>query len=634
MCGICGVVRSESNRTVHDRLIESLCDTIVNRGPDERGVFACRQVGLGSQRLSIIDLEGGSQPIFNEDRTLAVVLNGEIYNYHELTRLLIERGHRFYTRSDTETIVHAYEEFKDDFPSHLNGMFAFALWDEKERRLILARDRTGIKPLYYAFFDQSLIFGSELKVLLAYPNMPRNLDLSALNEYMSFEYVPTPKTIFQGIFKLPPGSTLIFEKGKIRIQPYWDVNLAASEQVRRKRPEEYVSELTEVLRESIRKEMVSDVPIGVLLSGGLDSSAVAAFMAECAPNRLESFSIIFDDPSFDESQYASEVARFVGAKPHEMKLTPQMMLELAPRIVEFLDEPLGDSSIIPTYLLCQFTRSHVKVALGGDGGDELFGGYSTLQAHRLFQYYERLAPSFLRSQILPKLVKALPVSFDNISFDFKLRRFIAGHGKPPIVRHHQWLGSFTPEQKQRLFASDILTSLTETNQTYSVALEHLKNASNVKELINQILYCDMKLYLEGDILPKVDRSSMACSLEVRAPLLNHTLVEYVTALPYDLKLNGMTTKYILRKLLKGRLPERILQRGKKGFNIPVAKWLAKELKPLALDMLSPAKLKSQGIFNPTYVQRLLDEHLAKRFDHRKLLWTLLIFQMWYDRWAK
>lgn len=346
----------------------------------------------------------------------------------------------------------------------------------------------------------------------------------------------------------------------MRIWQYWDVNLARSENIQPKRLVEYENELLEILREVVRKEMVSDVPVGVLLSGGIDSSAVAALMSEIAPERVKSFSIRFDDVSFDESNYAHQVAQHLGTEHHELTLTPKMALDLVPQAAKFLDEPLGDSSLIPTFLLSQFTRHHVKVALGGDGGDELFAGYSTLQAHRLVEYYESLLPSVVRHRLVPWVVDRMPVSFDNISLDFKIRRFIAGRGLPLVIRHQQWLGSFTSAQKQQLLQP--WTQLREKD-TYQVAFDYQRN-SQAKEALNQLLYSDMKLYLEGDILPKVDRASMANSLEVRVPLLNHTLVEYVSGLPHSLKLRGLTTKYILKRVMRDRLPDAILQRGKKG----------------------------------------------------------------------
>lgn len=631
MCGICGFVHADVARPADPATVDAMCHTLTHRGPDDQGIFTRENVALGARRLSIIDLDAGHQPLSNEDKSIWVAFNGEIYNYRDLTALLKHRGHHFATHSDTEVLVHAYEEFGEEFLSHLNGMFAIALWDANKRRLLLARDRTGIKPLYYTQHQGSLLFGSEIKAILAYPGVSRQIDLVAFNEYLSFEYVPTPRSIFQGISKLPPGHLLtITNGGEPVIRAYWDVNLARSEDVQPKRIEDYRSELSALMRDVVQKEMVSDVPIGVLLSGGIDSSAVAALMTELAPGRVKSFSIGFDDPSFDESDFARQVARHLGTDHHELTLTPSVALDLLPHIAAGMDEPLGDGSLVPTYLLSQFTRGYVKAALGGDGGDELFAGYSTLQAHRLVEYYERLMPGFMRLRVIPWVVDKMPVSYNNVSMDFKIRRFISGRGVPPIIRHHRWLGSFTPEQKKELVEPWVQL---QEKDTYDICYEHLR-VCRAKEATNQILYADMKLYLEGDILPKVDRASMANSLEVRVPFLNHTLVEYVAALPHALKLHGFTTKFLLRECLHGRVPENILKRGKKGFGMPVAKWLTGPLRPLAEDMLSESRLKRDGFFKPAYVRRLLDDHLAGRADQRKLLWTLLAFQLWFDRWGK
>lgn len=629
MCGICGYVYSDHARPTDRARVEAMCLTLAHRGPDDQGVYTKGPVALGSRRLSIIDIEGGHQPIHNEDESIWVVFNGEIYNYPDLTSLLEKRGHRFSSHSDTEVLVHAYEEFGDEFLQHLNGMFALALWDANRNRLLLARDRTGIKPLYYTQHDNALVFGSEIKALLKYPGVERNIDLVALNEYLSFEYVPSPRTMFQGISKLPPGHLITAENGRIQVRQYWDVNLARSEGIQAKSLRDYEAELLHVLHDVVRKEMISDVPIGVLLSGGIDSSAVASMMSELSPGNVKSFSITFDDSSFDESTYARQVANHLQTEHFELRLTPSICLDLMPKIAGYMDEPLGDSSLVPTFLLSQFTRSYVKAALGGDGGDEMFAGYSTLQAHRLVEYYERFVPGFVRLSAVPWVVDRLPVSYDNVSLDFKVRRFIGGRGVPIAVRHHRWLGSFTPAQKQQLLQP---WAHMQEKDAYDITYQHLQ-ACRAKEPTNQILYCDMKLYMEGDILPKVDRASMANSLEVRVPFLNHTLVEYVAGIPHHLKLHGLTTKYILRRCLRGRVPDEILRRGKKGFNMPVAKWLTGPLRPLAEEMFSESRLKKQGLFNTGYVRSLLDEHMSHRVDQRKLLWTLLAFQLWHEKWA-
>jgi asparagine synthase (glutamine-hydrolysing) len=628
MCGFCGILNFEGEPPVSREVLAAMTATLQHRGPDDRGFFLSDTVGLGHQRLSIIDLETGHQPLSNEDGSVWIVYNGELYNYQDLRADLEKAGHRFATRSDTEVIVHAYEEYGTDCLQAMNGMFGFALWDSRRQRLFLARDRVGIKPLYYARLPRGWVFGSEVKALLAHPHLERRLDITALNLYLSLEYVPSPYSIFAGVSKLPPGHFLLVAGSDSHLERYWDLRLEKSEPRSPRSLTECTAEVRRLLHDVVKMELVADVPVGVLLSGGIDSSAVAAMMVRASNRPVPSFSVAFDDPSFDESAHARLVAQHLGTEHHEFPLSADTALKTLPEITAGLDEPLGDSSIIPTYCLSRFTKEHVKVALGGDGGDELFGGYSTLQAHRLADYYLRLAPGWLRGLVEPWVLEKLPVSFDNLSFDFKLRRFLRDYARPPVVRHHRWLGSFTAEEKAWLLGP----MLSKCREKVVDLVEHHAYQARTQDPLNQVLYCDLKLYLEGDILVKVDRASMANSLEVRVPLLNRLLVEYAAHLPHSFKLRGLTTKFLLRQALKGLLPESILRRGKKGFNVPVAKWFAGPLKPLLEDVLSPRRLKQQGLFQPDYVAALVREHQARRRDHRKLLWTLLAFQLWYERW--
>ena len=434
MCGICGVFDPASGAKPDRAVLEGMSRSIAHRGPDDEGSFLDAGVGLAARRLSIIDVEGGHQPITNEDRSIWIVFNGEIYNHERLRHLLSKLGHRFQTRADTEVVVHAYEEFGPDCVRYLNGMFAFAIWDAPARKLFLARDRFGIKPLYYTLAGEELVFGSELKAILEHPRVERRIDVAALNEYLSFEYVPTPRTIFRGIRKLPPGHTLSYSAKGLDIASYWDLSLKKSESRPPVSWRDYQERLRHELEQAVHKEMVSDVPIGVLLSGGLDSTTVLAMMAKSSSQRVKSFSIAFEEKSFDESRYARLAASALGSEHHELTVTSGMMAELVPRLMDILDEPFADSSIVPTYFLARFAREQVKVVLGGDGGDEMFAGYPTLQAHRLIEYYERWVPFFLRAGLVPKVIDRLPVSKDNISLDFKARRFISGRGVPVASR--------------------------------------------------------------------------------------------------------------------------------------------------------------------------------------------------------
>ncbi len=628
MCGIAGAASFTRPEPASPEVLARMLASLRHRGPDDEGTYLDPHAALGVRRLSIVDVEGGHQPLGNEDGTAWVVLNGEIFNYPALRAQLEDRGHRFATKADTEAIVHAYEEWGEDCVERLNGQFAFALWDANRERLLLARDRAGIKPLHYLYEDGLLVFGSEIRALLAHPFVPRAMDAQALDHYLTYEHVPVPRTLFRGIRKLPPGHRLILDRNGIRTHQYWEFDLRRSQNGHRAALTEWEERFRDTLRTAVSMELMSDVPLGVFLSGGLDSSTIAAYMAQALDRPVQSFSIAFEDPSFDESRYARAVARHLGLNHREEVLSESMMWELVPQLPEILDEPLGDSSIIPCYLLARFARRHVTVALGGDGGDELLAGYSTLQAHRLTSYYNRL-PASIRHGVINPLVQRLPVSHSNLSLDFRAKRFVAWAELPPPERHHLWLGSFSPEEKRALLRPGVRGQLEE--DAFDVAREHFDRSGCTDEL-DRVLYTDMKLYLDTDILAKVDRASMACSLEARVPFLNAVMLDLAAEMPLDLKLRGFTRKYLLRRVMKGTLPDQIVNRPKKGFNIPVAKWFRGELKGLLQDALSPDRLRTQGIFEQKAVERLVREHIEGVRDNRKQLWTLLVFQLWYDRW--
>jgi asparagine synthase (glutamine-hydrolysing) len=630
MCGICGIVQTGADVPVDATALDGMMRAMTHRGPDQDGTYLTEQVGLGSRRLSIIDVAGGRQPIANEDGALHIVFNGEIYNYRELRDFLVRKGHTFATHSDTEVVLHLFEEFDAAALEHLNGIFAFAIWDDQRRRLFLARDRMGVKPLYYVETRFGLIFGSEMKVVLASPEVERRLDMAALNEYLSYEYVPTPRTIFQRVQRLPPGHYLWWSGHGTKVVEYWRPSLARSERHSPVQWRDFAGALREVLRASVEQELVSDVPVGVLLSGGIDSSIVAALMSQTYDGEVDSFSVAYDEPSFDESGFARLVAARLGTRHHELRLSSQMAAAVVPRLADVLDEPLGDASFIPTYLLARFAREHVKVVLAGDGSDELFAGYPTLGAHRVIEYYERVVPWRVRTYAAQTLLRHLPVSFDYFSRDFKIRRFLSGRGVPFEARHHRWMGSFVDEEKAQLFLDWVKPVL---GETYARAYEHGR-ACDAHLPLNRILYDDMKLYLEGDILFKVDRASMAASLEVRVPFLNRRVVEFAASLPIELKLRRLTGKYLLRRAMAGMLPAAVLKRPKQGFAMPVAHWINGELRELVTDMLSAERIRRQGLFDAAYVDGLLHDHLTRRRDNRKLLWTLLVFQLWYARYVE
>jgi asparagine synthase (glutamine-hydrolysing) len=628
MCGIYGYVSSRGG--IQPEILRRMGDTLRHRGPDDEGEWIRHSeelaVALGHKRLSIIDLTSAAkQPISDEDGKIWLTYNGEIYNFRELRSELAAKGHTFKSTSDGEIIVHLYEEMGAACLERLKGMFAFALWDETQQTLFLARDRIGKKPLHYAIYDGGIAFASEIKALLKHPQVVKEIDLSALNKYLTFEYVPAPATIFKSIKKLEPGHYLSYQNGKSEIKKYWDIPLA-DYPIGFKTEDEYAEELRDILERAVRSRLVADVPVGVFLSGGIDSGVIAALAAK-ANRKIECFSIGFDEPSFDESSHAKSIAKALGLN-HRLKIfNTREMLDNLDELPNFLDEPLADASILPSYLLSKVASERLKVALSGDGGDELFAGYPTYQAHRIITYYD-LLPETLKNSV-KALAAWLPVSHGNISTDFKIKQFLRGAGVSPEIRFFMWMGSFTESEKKGLLSSGVRAALAHEN-TYEDVFAYIRESGLNKDL-ERILYLSMKLYLQDDILVKVDRAAMANGLEVRCPLLDQELVEFACRLPMQYKLHGLKTKYLLKKAAAGILPDSIINRKKKGFGIPISKWLTGELKSYMLDYLGEERIKRQGYFNYPYIKGLIDDHLHKRKDHRKLLWTLLIFQIWHDR---
>ena len=627
MCGITGWANLDSRTPPADgarELLHSMCDRMAHRGPDSEGLMVSNGVALGMRRLAIIDLVTGEQPTFNEDKSVAVILNGEIYNYRELRHDLEKRGHSFRSQSDTEVLPHLYEEYADEMVQHLNGMFAFALWDSRRRRLLVARDRFGEKPLYWAVFENTLLFASEPKVLLAHPAVKSSLNLQALRQYLSFDYVPAPLTIYQGINKLPAAHTLTLEDGKIETRSYWCLSYETKQPAPTET--EAAEHLRELLADSVRMRLVSDVPLGVLLSGGVDSSTIAALAVRASSEAVRTFSISFAESSFDESWYARAVAKFLGTDHHEERLSANLAANLVGEIGSWMDEPFSDPSLVPTYLLSRFTRKHVTVALGGDGGDELFAGYPMYRGHRWAENYSKV-PRVVRARVIEPLIGLLPVKTKNLSFDYKATRFVAGTKYDRVARHHIWFGSFNPAEQEELLTAEVLRN--SDGDIYRQARLML-NECDSSDVVEQMQSLDTRLYLAEDILTKVDRASMAVSLEVRAPFLDPRVAEFAASLPANYKLSGRKTKYILKRAIEDFLPPFVTRRGKKGFGVPVAEWLKGKLRPLARDLLSPDRVRKAGVFNPDYVTKLQDEHERGVANHRKLLWTLLMFELWHE----
>ncbi|MBK9214749.1 MAG: asparagine synthase (glutamine-hydrolyzing) [Chloracidobacterium sp.] len=633
MCGITGWVKLSNSSTDHtEAVLHSMCETILHRGPDSEGIWMDDTVALGMRRLSIIDLRTGDQPVFSEDRAVVAMQNGELYNYREVREELEKKGHRFTTQTDTEIIPHLYQEYGEDFVNHLNGMFAISLWDSRKKKLILARDRFGEKPLYYGVFDNKLIYASEPKAILANPSVKADLDLDALRHYLSYDYVPAPLSIYKGIAKLPAALVLTVENGQIKTRQYWKLEWTnrlqkrAREQGRNAHLEERATELQSLLSDAVRMRLVSDVPLGILLSGGVDSSTVAAFATQYATEKVKTFSIGFEEDSFDESKFARRVARHLDTEHYEDKLSAATAGDLISEIGQWLDEPMSDGSLIPTFLLARFVRQHVTVALGGDGGDELFAGYPMYRAHQLMRKY-RAIPRFLRSGLIEPVVNRLPVSTKNMSFDYKAKRFVRGANLEAVERHHTWFGSFAASDHERLLTRDVLDH--SNGDIYADARATLSH-SNAADEIEQMQQLDISYYLAEDILTKVDRAAMAVSLETRAPFLDPRVGQFAASIPVDYKLRGGKGKFILKRAVKPLLPAEILNRPKKGFGIPIAEWLKGRLNPLMHDLLDEKRIHEQGLFNPEYVAALIHEHETGRASHHKQLWTLLVFELWFE----
>ena len=620
MCGIAGFVdQGDFSNEERTAILTRMCRAIVHRGPDDEGLQVDGPVALGMRRLSIIDLSGGHQPMSGEDGKVSIVFNGEIYNYRELQRELESRGHVFKTNSDTESIVHGYEEFSAGCVKHLRGMFCFAIWDEKAKTLFLARDRVGKKPLYYTQTRLgSFVFGSELKSILEHPDVEREIDLEALDAYLTLGYVPDPLSIYRGIRKLPPGHTLTYSDGRITLEQYWDFDFVPDTS---RTEESYVEELRQLLDDAVRSRLVADVPLGAFLSGGIDSSTVVALMAKAMGQPVKTFSIGFREDSYNELEYARLTARRYGTDHHEFFVTPDIC-GVADELAWHLDEPFADPSSIPTFVVSKLARQHVTVALSGDGGDELFGGYTRYLVERDRKVFAQL-PKVFRQNVMYPLSYRLP-------HGARGRNLLHNLALDPIERYLDSVSVFTSMNRRLLYSEEFTRKL---EGLPSVAGKFLQYASKVKtgEDLDLLLYTDSKTYLPGDILTKVDRMSMAASLETRAPLLDQKLIEFVTQIPAAMKIVGSETKYILKRAVKDLVPNEILTRAKQGFGIPVSKWINQELRGRIRDTLSDSITRQRGYFNYSYVEVLLREHDRGRRDHSTSLWALFMLELWHRR---
>ena len=619
MCGICGIFETRDESIVHRSTLKAMADTLYHRGPDDEGFYCCGGIGLGFRRLAIIDLEGGHQPLSNEDETVWIAFNGEIYNFEELNRRYLSSGHSFRTRSDTETIVHLYEELGEDCFAQLRGMFGLALWDGRRKRLLLARDRIGKKPLFYSWDGRRLVFASEIKALWKAGGINTEMDLEALSDYFSYQYVPAPKTIYRKVRKLRPAHYLVVDKSGIREIPYWDIRF---DQTRELSEGEWCEAFLAEYRMAVKSRLISDVPLGAFLSGGVDSSSVVALMNE-VQSPVTTCSIGFTEERYNEANDARNFAQVLGAKHHEHTVEPHA-IDLVPKLAWHYDEPFADSSAVPTYYVSKVARRHVTVALSGDGGDENFAGYRryklTLGEERVRSFF----PEALRRNLFGPLGELYP-KMDWAPRVFRAKNTLQSLARSPIDGYFHGISCCPPALKKRLLGADVQRRL--NGYESADVMRYHYNRAETDDPLSRIQYVDMKTYLVDDILVKVDRASMANSLEVRCPLLDHKLMELIAQIPSGLKLHRGQGKYIFKKSLEPVLPSAVLTRGKKGFAVPVAEWFRGELKQFAHEALFQ---RADDVLNRRFLAQCWNQHQRKQRDWSALLWTVLMFKTWQE----
>jgi asparagine synthase (glutamine-hydrolysing) len=625
MCGIAGFISKEKTSPTAERevLLDKMCRTITHRGPDEQGTIVKDRAALGMRRLSIIDLKSGQQPIFDCSGNLAIVFNGEIYNYQTLKKDLEQRGHKFKTNSDTETIVHAYEEFGADCLKYLRGMFAFAIYDFAQESLFIARDRVGKKPLFFSkTANGNFVFGSELKVLIEHGEISKEVDYSALDSYLTFGYVPEEFCIFKQVEKLAPGHFLTYKNGEIKTQKYWDFTYSGAPEI--KTEAEYIEILREKLKESVKIRLLSEVPLGAFLSGGVDSSAIVAMMSQISNTPVKTFSIGFNEDSYNELKYARIAAKHFETEHHEFVVTPDLV-EIVDDLVWHFDEPFADSSALPTFMVAKMARDYVTVVLSGDGGDELFAGYTRYVTDQKRRGFANL-PKFVRQNVLRKIGENLP-------HGAKGKNFLYNTSLDPVDRYIDSVSYFGNLNRNELYSANFRRKLNGDFGKASNMFREIADSVASDNAVDKLLYLDSKTYLPSDILTKVDRMTMATSLEARVPLLDHELIEFVQKIPAEMKLKGTETKYIFKKALEGIVPQEILYREKQGFGVPINEWINAQLKSRIHETLLEKKTLERGYFEGKYIKTLLDEHSKKRRDHSHSLWILWMLELWHRRFA-
>jgi asparagine synthase (glutamine-hydrolysing) len=623
MCGIAGKFNFDRNRPIDRQRLTAMTSAIAHRGPDADGFHVGDGIGLGHRRLSIIDLSTGDQPLTNEDRTIWVIFNGEIYNFAEVRAELEAHGHRFRTHSDTEVIVHGYEQWGDRAVDRFRGMFAFALWDEPKRRLLLVRDRLGVKPLYYSTTPGGITFGSEIKALLEDPDVPRDWSADALDAYLTLQYVPSPQTMYRGVFKLPAAHLLVAERGAVTVRRYWDLQFTGDGDPARE--DEYLDRLDALVTESVRLRLVSDVPLGAFLSGGIDSSAVVASMAEtCGADRVITTSVGFDEDAFNELEHARTVARHLGVTQHEEIVRPDIA-DLLPTLAWHLDEPFADSSAVPTYYVSKAARRHVTVALSGDGGDELWAGYAR---HRVEQW-ELTARQWLGAaggRLAGRLAAGLPLAVKGA----RSLRHLALSPADACAQKHAY-GLFEQDVRDSLYSPEFAHSVRHADPF--AGFRDAYDACASRDPLDRALYVDVRTYLVDDIMTKVDKMSMAVSLESREPLLDHKLLEFAASVPASLKLKNGQGKYLLRRLLERRIPKSIVDRPKQGFAAPIGEWLRGPLAPMVDSLLLDGRMRDRGVFDTRAVTAMWREHRDGSRDHRHRLWSLVMLELWFRQFV-
>ena len=624
MCGICGKLYFNSMRKADQNIISAMASVLNHRGPDDHGIYVDGPVGIGHQRLSIIDVSSaGHQPMSNEDGSIWIVFNGEIYNFEELRLELQGKGHVFASHTDTETIIHLYEEEDTDCLNRLRGMFAFAIWDGRKQRLFIARDRVGKKPLVYTVTDDAVIFASEIKALIQDPSVTAAVDCEALHHYLTYQYVPSPWTMFKGIRKLPPAHSLVVQQGNITTRQYW--HLSYAQKLTLPALDDYVDQFMAVFTEAVKIRLRSDVPLGAFLSGGIDSSATIAVMSQLTNRPIKTFSIGFDVSEYNETSFAAMVAKKFNTDHTEFIVNPDA-ISILPKLVWHYNEPFADSSAIPTYYVSKLTREHVTVALNGDGGDESFAGYERYIADKLAGYYEKI-PCLAREHIIKRSLSLIPHQEKRSSFFRRLKRFVNGISEKAERRYVRWICGFDNEMKNDLYSAAFAEKIATIDSVDLIVNWYAK--ADASDFLDKTLFVDIMSYLPDDLLVKVDIASMANSLEARSPFLDHKLMEFAAALPPHLKLNGIQSKYILKKAFSSVLPRSVLYRKKMGFGVPIDRWLRNELKELTYQILLEKRTVERGLFKEQAVRMLIDEHMLKRADNSYRIWALLFLELWY-----